>query len=80
VVGHEGKREGARNRDGRRKRSGKKIDHGDGEGSEDQRDHPEISFRFRERIELIGKNKENRRMKKSRVFFVKLDLTFKVIP
>lgn len=51
VVGHEGERKGAGKSDGRKKLSCKEKDHGDGEGSEYQRNDSEVSFWLGERIE-----------------------------
>jgi len=79
VISHEGQGEGAGEGDGRRKGSCKQIEHGDGEGSEDQGDDPEVSFGLGERIKLMGEDEEERRMKEGRVFFIKFDLSFEII-
>jgi hypothetical protein len=63
MVGHEGQRESAGEGDERRKLSCKEIDHGDGKGSKDQRDDPEIPFWFGEWIELMSEYEKERRMK-----------------
>jgi hypothetical protein len=79
VVGHEGQRESAGKGDEWRKLSYKEIDHGDGEGPEDQRDDSEIPFGFGEGIELMGEDEEERRMKIRWVLFIKFYLAFEVI-
>jgi hypothetical protein len=79
VVCHEGQRDGAGKGDGRGKLPGKKIDHGDGKGSEDQGDDSKVSFGLGEGIELVGKNEEERRMKIRRILLIKLYLAFKII-
>ena len=80
MVSHEGQSEGTGKGDGRRERSYKEIDHGDGESSEDQWDDPKVSFWFGEGIELVGKNKEERRMKIRGILLIELDLAFEIIP
>lgn len=51
MVSHEGKGEGARKCDSRRKLSCKKINHEDGEGAKDERDDAEVPFGFFEGVE-----------------------------
>jgi hypothetical protein len=80
VVGHEGQREGAREGDGGGEGSCKKVDYGNGESSKDQRDDSKVSFGFGERIELVGENEEEGRMKEAGVPFVKFYLVSEVIP
>ena len=70
MVGHEGEGEGAGEGDGRGESSGEKIDHRDGEGSEDQRDNAEISFWVLEGIEEVGEDKKQGRVEESWVLFV----------
>jgi hypothetical protein len=79
VVGHEGQRKRTGKGNGRRKLSCKEIDHRDGEDSEDQRNDPEVPFRLGERIELMGENKKEGRMKIRRVLFIKLDLPTEIV-
>jgi hypothetical protein len=79
VVGHEGQRKGTGKGDERRKLSGKQIDHGDGEDSEDQGDDPEVSFGLGERIELVGENEKKGRMKIGWILFIEFYLAFEVI-
>jgi len=76
VVGHEGQRKGAGKGDERRKLSCKQIDHGDGEGSEDQGDDSEVSFGLGERIELVGENEEKGRMKIRGILLIEFYLAF----
>ena len=80
VVSHEGQREGTGEGDRRRERSCKEIEHGDGEGSEDQWDDPQIPFGIGKRIELMGEYKKEGGLKEGRIFFKKLYLPPKVIP
>jgi len=79
VVSHEGKGEGAGKGDGRGEGYCKEIDHWDGESSKDQRDDPEIPFRFGERIELVCEDEEEGRMKEGWVLFIKFYLAFEII-
>ena len=79
MVGHEGQRGSAGEGDGRRKLPCKEIDHGNGEGTEDQRDNSEIPFRFGKWIELMGEDKKQRRMEIRGVLFVEFYLVFEVI-
>jgi len=79
VVGHEGQREGAGEGNERRKLSCKEIDHGNGKGPKDQRDDSEITFGFGERIELMGEEEEERRVKIRWILFIKFYLAFEVI-
>jgi len=79
VVGHEGQRKGTGKGDERRKLSCKEIDHGDGEGSEDQGDNPEVSFGLGKRIELVGENEEKGRMKIRWILFIEFYLAFEVV-
>jgi hypothetical protein len=62
VIGHQGQREGTEKCNVRRKLSCKEIDHGDGEGSENQRDDPEVSFWLCEWVELVGKDEKEGRV------------------
>jgi hypothetical protein len=80
VVGHEDEREGAGEGDGRGERPCKEIEHGDGEGSEDQRDDTKVPFGFGEGIELVGEDEEERRMKIRGIFFIKFYLALEIIP
>ena len=80
VVGHEGQREGAGEGDGGGELPCEEVDHGDREHSEDQWDDPKVSFWFGEGIELVGKNKEERRMKIRGILLIELDLAFEIIP
>ena len=61
---------GAGKGDGRGKLPGKKIDHGNGKGSKDQRKDTEIPFWFCKGKQLMGENKKKRRMKEGWVFFI----------
>jgi hypothetical protein len=79
VVGHENQRQGAGKGGERRKLSCKKIDHGDGKGSEDQGDNSKVSLGLGERIELVSENKEEGRMKIRRVLFIKFYLALQII-
>ena len=79
MVSHKGQREGAERGNERRKLSCEEINHGDGEGSEYQGDDSEVSFGFGERIELMGENEEEGRMKIRRILFIKFYLAFKII-
>ncbi len=79
VVGHEGQRKGTGEGDRKGKRSCEEIDHGDGEDSEDQRNDSKVSFWLGERVELMGENKKEGRMKISRFLFIKFYLAFEVI-
>jgi len=79
MVSHEGQSEGTGKGDGRRERSYKEIDHGDGESSEDQWDDPKVSFWFVEWIELVSEDKEERRMKEGGIFFIEFYLAFEVV-
>jgi hypothetical protein len=56
-----------------------KIDQGDGEGPEDQRDDSEVPFGFGEGIELMGEDEEERGVKIRGVLFIKFYLAFEVI-
>jgi hypothetical protein len=80
VISHEGQREGTGEGDRRRERSCKEIEHGNGEGSEDQRDDAQISFGPGKRVELVGEDEEERRMKKGWVLLIEFDLPFEIIP
>ena len=80
VISHESQGEGTGEGNGRRERSCKEIEHGDREGSEDQGDDPEVSFGLGKRIELMGEDEEERRMKKRWILLVEFDLSFEVIP
>jgi hypothetical protein len=80
VIGHKGQREGAGKGDERRKLPCKEIDHGDGKGSEDQRDDSKVPFGFGERIELMGEYEEKGRVKIRRILLVKGNLAFKTVP
>ena len=79
VVSHEGQRKGTGKGDERRKLSGKQIDHGDGEDSEDKGDNPEVSFGLGERIELVGKDEEKGRMKIRWILFIEFDLPSEIV-
>jgi hypothetical protein len=79
VVGHKTQRESAGKSDGNRKLSCKQVNHGDGKGSEDQWDDPEVSFGLGKGIELMGQNKEKGRMKIRRVLLIKFYLPSKII-
>ena len=79
MVGHKSQRKGARKSDSHRELSGKQIDHGDGEGSEDQGDDSEVSFGFWEGIELMGENEEEGRMKVTWILLIKFYLAFEII-
>jgi hypothetical protein len=70
VVGHKSETKGRRESKIRRKLSGKKVDHGDGEGSKDQRNDTEIPFGFCKGIKLMGENEEKGRMKEDWVLFI----------
>jgi len=80
MVGHKGQREGAEKGNQRRKLPCKEIDHGDGKGSENQGDDSKVPFGFGKRIELMGENEEQRRMKINRILFIKFYLAMKIIP
>jgi hypothetical protein len=80
VISHEGQREGTGEGDRRRERSCKEIEHGNGEGSEDQGDDAQISFGPGKRVELMGEDEEQRRMKKGWVLLIEFDLTLEIIP
>ncbi len=54
MVGHEGQGKSAREGNRRGERSGKEVKHGDGEGSEDQRDDAEIPLGFCKGIKKMG--------------------------
>jgi hypothetical protein len=54
MIDHKGQRESAGKGDGRRKLSGKKVDHGNGEDSRDQRNDTKIPFWFCKGIKLMG--------------------------
>jgi hypothetical protein len=79
VVGHKGQREGAEKSNGRRELSCKEIDHGDGKGSEDQGDDSEVSFRSGKRIELVGEDEEERRVKVRRILLIEFYLALEII-
>jgi hypothetical protein len=79
VVGHKGQRHGAWKGDERRKLSCKQVNHGDGKGSEDQRDDPKVSFGLGERIQLMGENKKEGRMEIRRILLIKLYLASEII-
>ena len=57
----------------------KEIDHRDGKGSEDERDDSKVPFGFGERIELMGENEEERRMKIRRILFIEFYLASEII-
>lgn len=57
----------------------KEVEHRDGKGSEDERDDTEIPFWFWKRIEHVGEDEEERRVKIGRSFFIKFYLPFKII-
>jgi len=79
MVGHKGERKSTSKGNERRKLSCKEIDHGDGEGSEDQGDNPEVSFGLGKRIELVGENEEKGRMKIRWILFIEFYLAFEVV-
>jgi hypothetical protein len=79
VISHEDQRESAGEGNGRGEGFGEEVDHGDGEGAEDQRDDPEVPFGFGEWIKLVGENKEERGMKIGWILFIKFYLVFEVI-
>ena len=79
MVSHKGQREGAEKGNERRKLSCEEINHGDGKGSKDQGDDSKVSFGFGERIELMGENEEEGRMKIRWILFIEFYLAFEVI-
>lgn len=79
MVGHDSKGESTREGDPRGERFGEEVDHEDGEGAEYEGNDAEISFGFSKRVELVGKDEEEGRMKKSGVFSVEFDLGFEVV-
>jgi len=79
MVGHKGQREGAEKSDQRRKLPRKEIDHGDGKGSENQGDDPEVPFGLGKRVQLMGENEEEGRMKIRRILFIKFYLAVEII-
>jgi hypothetical protein len=79
VVSHEGKRKGAGKGNVRREQSCKKINHGYGEHSKDERNNTQISFRFFKWIKKMRENKEKRRMKIRRLIFKIIYLSFEII-
>jgi hypothetical protein len=70
VVGHKSQGKNARKGDGRRKLSGKNVDHRNGKDSKDQRNNTEIPFRFWKGIKLMGENIKKRRVKVCWVLFI----------
>ena len=58
VISHEGQRDRTGKSNSREEGSGKEIDHGYGEGSEDQRDDAEVPLRFCKRIKQMGQKIE----------------------
>jgi len=70
VVRHKSQGKGDGKGDGRRKLSGKKVDHGDGDGSKNQRNDTEILFWFCKGIKLMGEDEEKGRMKEGWVLFI----------
>jgi hypothetical protein len=80
VVGHEGEGECTGDSDAGRELFCEEIDHGDGEGSEDQRNNSEVSFGLGKGVEEMGKDKEKGGMKVSRVILIKIYVGFEVIP
>jgi len=79
MVGHKGQREGAEKSDQRRKLPRKEIDHRDGKGSENQGDDPEVPFGLGKRVQLMGENEEEGRMKIRRILFIKFYLAVEII-
>ena len=79
MVGHKSQRKGAEKSNERRKLPCKEIDHGDGKGPEDQGDDSKVSFGFGERIELMGENEEEGRMKVTWIFLIKFYLAFETV-
>ena len=80
MIGHESKGKGTGEGDIRRKQSRQKVNHGYGKSSKDQRDNPQIFFRFFKRVEEMGENKKERRVEESRVFLIEFNLAVEVIP
>ena len=70
MVRHKSQGKGAGKGDIRRELSGKKIDHGNGKGSKDQRNDTEIPFGFCKGIEVMGENKKKGRMEEGWVLFI----------
>jgi len=79
MISHEGQRKSTRKGNGLRERSCEKIDHRDGESSEEKGYNSEVPFRFGERIKLVGKDEEERRMKVSWIPLVKFYLASEII-
>jgi hypothetical protein len=79
MVSHKGQGKCARNSNRPRKLLSEKIDHRDGEDSKDQRDNPKISFRFGERIELMGNHEKKGGLEISWIVFIKSDLALETI-
>jgi hypothetical protein len=63
MVGHEGQRKSTGNSDACRELPCEEIDHGDGKGSENERNDSKVPFGFSEWIELMSKDKKQGRMK-----------------
>jgi hypothetical protein len=80
MVGHEGQRKGTWKGDGVGEGSSKKIDHGDGEGSEDQRDNAKIPFWVLKWIKEMGEDEKEGGVEESWVLFVKSELILEAIP
>jgi len=79
MVGHKGQGKSTSKGDGRGELSGKEIDHGNGEDSKDQRKDTKVSFRFGERIKLMGEDKEEGRMKIGWILLIKFDLPSEIV-
>jgi hypothetical protein len=79
MISHEGQRKSTRKGYGLRERSCEKIDHRDGEDSEEKGYNSEVLFRFGERIKLVGKDEEEGRMKIRRILFIQFYLAFEII-
>ena len=79
MVCHEGQTNGAGKSNSGREGSSEEIDHGDGEGSKDQRDDSEVPLGFCKRIKEMGQEIEERGLKVSGIFFIVDKLFFEVI-
>ena len=74
VIGHEGKSECTWEGDPPGELFCQEKDHRDRERSENQRQNPEVSLRFRKRIKKMREQVEKRRMEEGRLLFIILEL------
>jgi hypothetical protein len=70
MVSHQGQCQSAWKGNPGRERPGEKIDHWEGEHSEDQGNDPQIPFGFWEGVKSVCKDEEERELKMGRILLV----------